>query len=96
MAKVTPQDIQVFNERYYVCHNYAQIARETGFSSSTVRKYIIPNWAPPIKENIIEFNDSMFIPYRPQFEGVTNLGDLCVLSDEEREEMKNLWKELSV
>ena len=57
MAKVTPQDIQIFNEKYYACHNYAQVARETGFSASTVRKYVQKDWAPPVIEDRIEFCD---------------------------------------
>ena len=42
--KVTADNIIDFNKRYYICHNYSQVARETGFSASTVRKYIDKNW----------------------------------------------------
>ena len=40
--KVTQDVIKAFNEKYYACHNYSQVARETGFSAGTVKKYIIP------------------------------------------------------
>lgn len=96
MAKVSQQDIQTFNERYYVCHNYSQVARETGFSASTVRKYIIKDWEPPIVANIIKFSDEMYGPYLAQFQSVQNFGELCELSAEEGEELKELWKEMSV
>ena len=96
MAKVTPEIIQLFNEKYYTCHNYSQVARETGFAVSTVRKYIVKDWEPPVVEDVIRFNDSMFTPYMMQFQGKANFGELCELSAEEEEEIKELWKELSV
>ena len=34
--RVTNEDILIFNEIYYKTKNYAQVARETGFSASTV------------------------------------------------------------
>ena len=45
-SKVTADNIIDFNKRYYACHNYSQVARETGFSTSTIRKYIDKNWKP--------------------------------------------------
>ena len=97
--KVTSEDILQINELYYKHKTYAEVARQTGFSASTVKKYIIPGWAPVATENIIKFNmDDL-----PEFEeavkcfvGVENYGDLCVLTEREQEKTKDLWKELAV
>lgn len=97
-SKVTADNILDFNKRYYACHNYSQVARETGFSTSTIRKYIDKNWKPidETKRKIFnpktlsdEFDTSMF-------NGIENFGDLCVLSEEERMELMELQEELDI
>ena len=41
MAKrITPEEIKQFHRIFAECHNYAEVARQTGRSASTVRKYI--------------------------------------------------------
>ena len=100
MAKrVTQEDILTFNSLYYKTKNYAQVARETGFSSSTVRKYIDKNWKPVEVENITRFELSSLPDYEEAvkiFRGADNYGVLCVLTEREQEEMKELWRELAV
>ena len=96
MAKVTPQDIQIFNEKYYACHNYAPVAGETGFSASTVRTYVQKDRVPPVIEDKIEFCDEMFTSYAIQFQNSSNFGELCELSAEEEQEIAELWKEMSI
>jgi hypothetical protein len=100
MAKrVTNEDIINFNTIYYKTKNYSQVARETGFSASTVKKYIDKNWEPVKADNIVRFdlvNLPNFFEVAPLFRGVENYGDLCVLSEEEKEQMKSLWEELAV
>ena len=98
MAKrVTTDDILIFNKIYYKTKNYTQVARETGFSASTVKKYIDKNWKPVATENIIKFE----LKQIPEFDGsvfknIDNYGELCVLTEQEKEEMKELWRELAV
>ena len=97
MARVTSEDILRMNEIYYKTHVFAEVARQTGFSASTVRKYVDVNWKPVVSENIIRFE----IDDLPEFDttcfkGIDNYGDLCVLTEREQEEMKELWGELSV
>lgn len=95
--KVTPKDVQLMNELYYELHNKAEVARRTGFSASTVSKYLIAGWAPVDQDNIKhihmsdlpEFDGSLFV-------GVENYGDLCVLFDEERVEIEVLHNEMSI
>ena len=98
MAKrVTNEDILKFNEIYYRTKTYAEVARETGFSASTVSKYVDKNWKPVEVENIIKFD----LKDLPEFDtsifvGVDNYGDLCVLTEREREEIKELWGEMAI
>lgn len=97
--KVTNEDILRINELYYKHKVYAEVARQTGFSASTVKKYVIPNWAPVASENIIRFDIAQlpdFTSAAEIFRGISNYGALCILTDYEKQEIKNLWGELTV
>ena len=100
MAKrVTNEDILVFNEIYYKTKNCAQVARETGFSASTVRKYIDKNWEPVAVENIIHFDIEQLPDFTEAvkiFRGIDNYGYLCQLTPLEIKEIEELWKEMAV
>ena len=98
MKRVATEDILQMNSLYFQYKNFAEVARQTGFSASTVRKYVDVNWKPIIQENIKRFEMSQ-IPSKFNssiFKNIDNYGDLCVLTEREQEEMKELWKELSV
>ena len=43
-SKVTNEDILRINELYYKHKTYAEVARQTGFAASTVKKYVDKNW----------------------------------------------------
>ena len=94
--RVTADDIRKMNEIYYQCKSYAETGRQTGWSASTVRNYIDKNFSPVLETNIHRFNPSTDLPEfsTAMFEGVENYGDLCVLSDEEKIEIVNLWEEI--
>lgn len=97
--KVTNEDILRINEIYYKTKVYAETARQTGFSASTVKKYIIPGWKPIVVENIARFSLEQLPDYKEAvkiFQGVDNYGYLCQLTPSEIEEIKELWEELSV
>lgn len=97
--KVTNEDILHMNELYYKYKVYAEVARQTGFSASTVKKYIIPGWEPVQNENIVRFDLTQlpdFTVAAKTFMGINNYGLLCVLTEEEKEGIKELWKELAV
>ena len=97
--RVTSEDILRMNEIYYKTHVFAEVARQTGFAASTVKKYVIPGWEPVKVDAIVRFdlvNLPNFSEVTPLFRGVENYGDLCVLSEEEKEQMKSLWEELAV
>lgn len=97
--RVTSEDILRINELYYKHKTYAEVARQTGFAASTVKKYVDNNWEPVKTENIIRF-DLVNLPNFSEavkiFRGVTNYGDLCVLNEDEKEELKGLWEELAI
>ena len=95
--RVTSEDILHMNEIYYKTHVFAEVARQTGFSASTVHKYIDVNWKPIENENIIKFNMNDLPEFDTTcFKGIENYGDLCVLTEREQDEMKELLKELVV
>lgn len=96
--RITVDDIKKINDLYYQCHNYAEVARQTGWSASTVRSYVDKNYNPVIEDKIKRFDPNTDMPEFDEslFEGVDNFGDLCVLSDEEYEEIKQLWEEIPV
>lgn len=98
-SKVTNEDILRINELYYKHKVYAEVARQTGFSASTVKKYVIPGWEPVDVENIIHFDVAQLPDFQVAikiFRGIDNYGTLCVLTDYEKEQIKELWKEMAV
>lgn len=98
-SKVTVEDVLRINELYYKHKTYAEVARQTGFSASTVKKYVIKDWAPVITENIIHFDMEQlpdFTKAAELFRNIDNYGYLCVLTDFEKEEIKELWGELAL
>ena len=98
MARVTSEDILRMNEIYYKTHVFAEVARQTGFSASTVRKYVDVNWKPVEQKNVIRFEMSQ-IPVEFDasiFRGLDNYGDLCMLTEREKEELKELWEEMAI
>ena len=95
--KVTTEDIKLFNELYYKHKTYAEVARQTGWSASTVSKYIDKNYIPMAQKNIKRFDMSTMPEFTTErFANVTNYGELCVLSEEEKQEIIELWEELAV
>lgn len=97
MARVTSEDILRMNEIYYKTRVFAEVARQTGFSASTVRKYVDVNWKPIENENIIKFDMNDLPEFDTTcFKGIENYGDLCVLTEREQDEMKELLRELVV
>lgn len=99
MAKnITSEEIIMFNEMRSRGMSYAAIARETGRAASTVRKYITEDYVPQselVKKifKLIDI-DKEFDP-QPYVES-DDWGKMAVLTEEEKEEVKEVWKEMSV
>ena len=97
MARVTSEDILRMNEIYYKTHVFAEVARQTGFSASTVRKYIDVNWKPVELDKIIKFDLNNLPEFdTTPFKHVSDYGAMCILDDEEIDQIRELWKELAV
>lgn len=97
MRRVTNEDIIIINSLYYKYKSMAEVARQTGWSAGTVSKYVDKNYQPVAVENIKHFAMVDLPEFDPSpFDGVDNFGDLCVMSMEEEEEIKELWKELAI
>lgn len=93
--KVTQEDIIEFNKLYLELRTYTAVARKTGFSSSTVKKYIIPDYQPTEVKKIRKFNgelpDVNFEVFRKE-----DWADFIQLSESEVEEIKEFWEELEL
>ena len=95
--RVTDADKIQFNELYLQYRTYAAVARETGFSPTTVKKYIIPDYVSssavaentiPFDKEIIDIQEIAFPNNRKEFY------ELFVLTEQEREACEELRKEL--
>lgn len=95
MRVITNKDIKEINKLYLELKTYAAVARKTGFSPATVKKYIIDGYSVVDEDSILRFNRPL-----PEFDSTmfrgNDWGDLCMLSDEEVAEVKKLWDELEV
>lgn len=97
MARSTiTQDVIIkINELYLKIGTYSGVAKEIGCAPSTVKKYIIPNFVSQNKiqkkifkkENLPEFSTK-------GLKNIENWGSLCLLSEVEKREIRELWEEL--
>lgn len=88
---VIDQDkIKEINISYIKNKTYAAVARELDIAASTVKKYIIPNFTLDIEE--IKFVESLIVPIS-EIKISFDDNDICTLSEEEFNEIKELWKE---
>ena len=98
-SSITQDQIIEINELYLQIGTYAGVSRAMGGrpAPSTVKKYIIPNYTSREKqvktifhkEEIPELNSSLF-------NEIYNWGDLCTLTEEEKEEITILWDEMLI
>ena len=95
-SKITNEQIIQMNILYLKTHNYSAVAREVGCAPSTVKKYIQPNFVNPEELEIKKFEGELPQCNVDLFKDVENWGELCVLSDKEREDIKELWKEIVI
>ena len=95
MKVVTYSDIKEINRLYIELKTYAAVARKTGFSPSTVKKYVDPNFKPVEEREIKRFEGPL-----PEFDSspfrCDDWRDLCSLSDKEVEEITELWEEMEL
>lgn len=107
MAKrITEEQIEEINRRYYECGVKAQVAREMGISASSVAKYICKGWKPSSVvaneiEEILERKDITptgmgdFVLYVAAADNpVTAFCEFCKLSNDEWADMAAIQQEL--
>ena len=87
--KVTQEDILEINRQFLKCGTYAATSRATGFSASTVKKYIIKDFIDPDTIEKKEFSSTIY-----PIEAIEVVWDL--LTDDEQEEIEELWGEISL
>ena len=96
--KVTNEDIENFKSLYSIYGTYAEVARQTGFSSSTVRRYIIENSITkkiPIKKTAFE-GTIVSAGDISCFNTIKDVWRAIIVTDEERQELKILRAECDI
>ena len=93
MKRVGPDDIIKINEAYLACGTYSGAAAATGWSASTVKKYIISDYK---SEQKVEAVDIELPPIEEIAEKLPPWYDITCLTPEEEKEIKQLWKEMVV
>ena len=95
-TKITNDQKIQMNILYKKLKTYSAVAREIGCSPSTVKRYIIPDFISPEenKTNIIQIKE--LPPIDINIFKEKSFGDLCILSDKEKNEIKELWEELLI
>lgn len=93
MKLVKNDDIKKMNELYLEFGTYAAVARATGFSPSTVKKYIQPDYVSEKNLDIRRYEGNL-PEFDPSIFRCNDWGPLCVLSTDEEKEIIELWKEL--
>ena len=90
---VNEEDIIQINEAYLLCGTYSGAAKATGWSASTVKKYIISGYTSQIDTAARE--SMITLPALDKV--VANLMQMAhatMLTSEEALEVTELWKEL--
>jgi predicted transcriptional regulator len=99
MTKITNEMIVQINELYKEIKTYSGVARKLGIAATTVKKYIQSDYIPKAE---LQFKPIDVFACRNVIEHYTlpaeefNNSLLLDLTEEEYEEIQELWKELSV
>ena len=93
MKRVGPDDIIKINEAYLACGTYSGAAAATGWSASTVRKYVISDYK---SEQKVEAADIELPPIEEIAEKLPPWYDITCVTPEEEKEIKQLWKEMLI
>lgn len=95
--KVTQDEIVRMNDLYLVIGTYSGVARETGRSPSTVKRYIISDYTPQNKAPAA-FDENLWSAAKgfvPDYVNFMKEG-FSLQTESEKEEMRTYWKELSL
>lgn len=94
---VSKEDIIKINETYLLCGSYSATAKATGWSASTVAKYVDKNYKSSAEGAPV----SPVQPIEPAaldvaLEYLLNHSNLSCLTEQERADMKTIWKGMLV
>jgi hypothetical protein len=92
---VQPSDIIAMNEAYLKIGTYAGAGRATGWSGSTVKRYIIPDYKPKAEREPIE-KIEFVIPPADTLKYPDSWSSFLTLSEEEIKGIKELQKTISI
>ena len=96
-TKVTQEDKIRMNELYLKYKTYAEVARQTGFSASTVKKYIISDFIPQDKLEIKKFDKIIPNTFPADFpKNNDEWARLLAFTDLEAANMEELRKEILI
>lgn len=95
MKAITQNEIKQINELYLQLKTYAAVSRATGFSPATVKKYVKDGYGSVDESKIKRFEGNLPDMDLSKFM-CDDWRDLCVLSDEEITEIRELWKEIEL
>lgn len=95
--RITPEDIIKINEVYLLCGSYSATAKATGWSTSTVSKYVDKNY----KSSVEGTRAPSARTIEPAAIDVTveyllNHSNLSCLTEQERAGMKEIWRGMLV
>lgn len=93
MKRVTQDDIIAMNEAYLACGTYSGAAKATGWSASTVKKYIIDGYKSEQKVKAIDIG---LPPIEEIADRLPPWYDITCLTPEEEKEIKQLWGEMLI
>lgn len=100
--KITPEIAEKINILYLELGTKAAVAREIGCSPSTVSRYIVPNFVPPAERTMENFEkevgnaDWLISLLQNSESAASRLCEICLLSEEEKAQLKTLQKEIFV
>ena len=98
MARTISEETKIeINELYLKIGTYSGVAKVIGCAPSTVKKYIIPNFVPQEKVLIKVFQHEDLPEFSTEgLKNIENWGSLCLLSEEEKNEIREFWDELVI
>lgn len=94
--RVTEEDIIHMNEEYLKCGTYTGVARRTGFSPSTVRKYIKNDYIPGAQRINLKDSQVHQMNIEENIEFLLRTSHLSKLSSDELKDLKEVWKSMAV
>ena len=95
MKRVTQEDIIKINEAYLICKTYSGVAKATGWSASTVSKYIIPGYqSQGTQQNVFYAVEPASI--EDTIEYLKTHSKLSNVTPEEKTDLRRLQREMLV